>query len=182
MLNADMASFKGRDLILAGMVTEAYEGMNKKGNRFANLTLTDYRGQLKIFFFGNDYINFGKFCQKGLFLMTRGKVLPRFRANDGASEMLEFKVQSFELLQEVRKTKVKTISVELDLQSLTEDFIAEFLKICEKSKGQAQLEFKISDSDAKTAIHLFSRNIKINPDDVIIDYLNSKEGIFYKIN
>jgi DNA polymerase III subunit alpha len=182
MLDADMASFKGRDLILAGMVTEAYEGMNKKGNRFANLTLTDYRGQLKIFFFGNDYINFGKFCQKGLFLMARGKVLPRFRANDGATEMLEFKVQSFELLQEVRKTKVKTISVELDLQSLTEDFIAEFLKICEKSKGQAQLEFKISDSDAKTAIHLFSRNIKINPDDMIIDYLNSKEGIFYKIN
>jgi DNA polymerase-3 subunit alpha len=182
MLDADIASFKGRDLILAGMVTEAYEGMNKKGNRYANLTLTDYNGQLKIFFFGNDYISFGKYCQKGLFLMVRGKVLPRFRANDGAPEMLEFKVQSIELLQEVRNTKVKTLSIEVDLQLITENFIAEFSQICEKRKGQTQLEFKISDMETKTSIHLFSRNIKIQPDDGFIDYLNSKEGIIFKIN
>jgi len=182
MLDSDVAAFKGRDLILAGMVTEAYEGMNKKGNRYANLTITDYRGQLKIFFFGNDYINFGKYCQKGLFIMVRGKVLPRFRAVEGAQEMLEFKVQTIELLQEVRSTRVKTISVEVDLQFITENFINEFLKICENNKGQAHLEFKVSDFEAKTSIHLFSRNIRINPDDGIIDYLNSKEGIIYKIN
>jgi DNA polymerase-3 subunit alpha len=182
MIDADVASFKGRDLILAGMVTEAYEGMNKKGNRYANLTLTDYNGQIKVFFFGNDYINFGKFCQKGLFLMVRGKVLPRFRANEGVAEMLEFKVQSIELLQEVRNTKVKTLSIEMDLQSITENFIEEFSKVCEHNKGQTQLEFKISDVETKTSIHLFSRNIKIQPDDGFIDYLNSKEGIIFKIN
>jgi DNA polymerase-3 subunit alpha len=182
MLDTDLAVYKGREMILAGMVTEAYEGMNKKGNRYANLTLTDYNGQLKIFFFGNDYINFVRFCQKGLFLMVKGKVQPRFQKNDDSPEILEFKVQSIDLLQEVRNTKVKTISIEVDIQSITENFISEFSQICEKNKGQTQLEFKISDLETKTSIHLFSRNIKIRPDDGFIDYLNSKEGIIFKIN
>ncbi|HNW49860.1 MAG TPA: DNA polymerase III subunit alpha [Prolixibacteraceae bacterium] len=182
MIDADMAAFKGRDLILAGMVTEAYEGMNKKGNRFSSMTLSDYRGQLKIFFFGNDYINFGKFCQKGLFLMVRGKILPRFRSSEGAPEMLEFKVQTIDLLQEVRTTKVKALSIEVDLQVITDQFIEEFFNVCEKNKGQAHLDFKIFDPESKSSIEMFSRNIRINPDDGMIDYLNHKEGIIYKIN
>jgi len=182
MIESDMEAYKGRDLILAGMVTEAREGMNNKGNRFASLTLTDYDGQLKLFFYGNDYINFGKFCNKGLFLMVRGKIAPRFRRTDNGPEMLEFKVQNIELLQEVRKTKVKAFSVEIPLQSVTEQFLAEFSSVCEKNKGQTLLEFKISDVETKSTVHLFSRNIRITPDDEFIEYLSSIEGIQFKIN
>jgi len=114
--------------------------------------------------------------------MARGKVLPRFRAVEGAQEMLEFKVQSLELLQEVRNTRVKKLSIELDLQMITENFISEITSVCEKHKGQTQLEFKISDLETLTSINLFSRNMKIKPDDGLIEYLNSKEGIIFKIN
>jgi DNA polymerase III subunit alpha len=96
--------------------------------------------------------------------------------------MLEFKVQSIELLQEVMSTKVKTLSVEIDLQLITDHFISEISAICEKHKGQTQLEFKISDLETKTSLNLFSRNVKIKPDDGLIEYLNSKEGIIFKIN
>lgn len=182
MVDTDMESFKGRDLVLAGMVTEFHEGMNSKGNRYANLTLTDYDGQLKIFFFGNDYINYSKFCNKGLFLMVRGKVTPRFRRNDDGPEMLEFKVQNIELLQEIRKTRVKAISIDIPLQLVTDNFLKEFMIVCEKNKGQTHLEFKISDLETKSTIHLFSRNVRITPDDEFIEYLNGIEGIQFKIN
>ncbi|MCF8357644.1 MAG: DNA polymerase III subunit alpha [Prolixibacteraceae bacterium] len=182
MLNENMADFKGRELNLAGMVTDAYEGLNKKGTRFSSLTLTDYEGSLKTYFFRNDHLNFGKYCQKGLFLLVRGKVVPRYRRDDNAPEVLEFKISNIELLQEVRKERVKTISLEMPLQLVTDSFLNEFSRLCELNKGKAHLDFRISDHETKSCIQLFSRNMRVYPNDVFIDYLRSKEGIIFKIN
>jgi DNA polymerase-3 subunit alpha len=178
LLDQDLVQFKGRDITLAGMVTEAYEGMNKSGKMFSNMTLSDYEGSLKVFFFGQDYINFGKYCKKGQFLMIRGKAQPRFRGN----EMLEFKLNNVELLQEVRSNRVKAISVDISLFAITEQFIAELHHFCENNKGKATLEFNVIDPETKTMVKLFSRNIKIDPNNEFIDYLRSKDGIVFKIN
>lgn len=182
LLDQDLTPFKGREVTLAGMVTEAYEGMNKNGKMFANMTISDYEGALKIFFFGQNYIEFGKFCKKGLFLLIKGKVQPRFRSQNGGPEMLEFKVTSAELLQDVRSTRVKKIAVDLPLFAINEQFIAELSTHCIQNKGNTLLEFNIVDPETKTSINLFSRNVKVNPSDDFIDYLRTKEGIIFKIN
>jgi len=44
------------------------------------------------------------------------------------------------------------------------------------------LSFKISDIETKTSLHLFSRNVRVDLGDEFIEYLNSKEGIIFKIN
>lgn len=182
MLDQDMKPFKGRELIMAGMVTETYEGMSKNGKMYANLTLTDYEGSLKIFFSGQNYIDFGKYCKKGLFLMIRGKVLPAYQPKENVAERLELKIISVELLQEIRQNKVKKIAVELSLYAITEQFIAELSTHCENNKGNTLLEFNVFDPETKTSIQLFSRNIKVNPSDEFIDYLRSNDGIIFKIN
>ena len=182
MLEEDLSQFKNREVTLAGMVTEAYEGMNKNGKMFSNMTIADYEGSYKIFFFGQDYINFGKYCKKGMFLMLRGKAQPRFRRQDNGPEMLEFKVSNIELLSEVRKNKVKTIKVDMPLYAITEQFLAELVHQCENNKGSANLEFNIIDPETKSTIHLFSRNIRVDPSNEFLDYLKSKEGILFKIN
>jgi DNA polymerase-3 subunit alpha len=182
MLENDLAPFKNRDLMVAGMVTDAFEGMNKNGNMYANMTLTDYDGSFKIFFFGQDYVNFGKYCKKGLFLLVRGNVQPRFRRKDNGPEMLTFKVSNIELLNEVRKNKVKSIAVDIPLTFISEEFISELNQQCDKNKGNTQLEFNIIDAETKSSIHLFSRNVKLDPADEFLDYLRSKDGILFKIN
>ncbi|MBP7509054.1 MAG: DNA polymerase III subunit alpha, partial [Prolixibacteraceae bacterium] len=181
MLEADIAMFKGRELVFAGMVTEAGEGLSKKGTRFATMVIADYNSSYKISFWSNDFISFGNFCRKGLFLMVKGKVAPRYRKDDG-NEMLEFKVSSIELLNEVRKNKVKNITIEIGLNNITDSFLGELTKMCELNKGQTHLSFKISDIETKTSLHLFSRNVRVDLGDEFIEYLNSKEGIIFKIN
>lgn len=181
-IDGDMASYKDRDLTLAGMVSEAYEGMNKNGKMFANMTITDYEGSHKIFFFGQDYVNFGKYCKKGLFLMVKGKVQPRFRRQDNGPEMLEFKVNNIDLLSEVRKNKVRSISVEVPLLAISEQFVAELMFQCENNKGGVHLEFNIIDHETKSTIHLFSRNVRVDPTNEFLDYLKGNEGILFKIN
>jgi DNA polymerase III subunit alpha len=181
-LEADMASFKGRDITLAGMVTEAYEALNKKGNRFSSMTITDYEGALKVFFFNNDFVNFGKFCTKGLFIMVKGRVAPRFRVAEGAQEQLEFKITNIELLSEVRNTKVKNIAFDIPLNFINEEFVTEIGQRFSENKGTTNIEFNVVDVETKTSIKLFSRNTRISLSDEFIQYLRSKEGIQFKIN
>lgn len=175
--------YKGRDVTIAGIVTESFSGISKKsGKPFASLTLTDYKGPLKLFFSGQDYVNFSKFCQNGFFLMIKGKIQARWRATEDAPEMLEFKVQNIELLSEVRKTKVKNLVVDLPLSSISKLFINEFNQLCTKHKGSINLKFNIFDEDTKISIDLFSRNKRIDLNDDFIQYLRSKEEIQFKIN
>ena len=76
------------------------------------MTLSDYTDSKELFFFGNDYVNFSKFCKSGLFLMVKGTVKQRFNSN-----FYEFKVNSIELLNDVRSNYVKSITVNLPLAS-----------------------------------------------------------------
>lgn len=182
-LESDLRPYKGRELTLAGMVTESFTGLTKRGDHFSSLTLTDYDGALKMFFYRNDYLNFNKYCNNGLFLMVKGRVQPRFRSNNGdENEQLEFKPNHFELLNEVRSTRVKSIKVDLPLSSIDEEFLSELAQQCQLNKGNTNLEFNIIDIEAKTSVNLFSRNTRINLTDEFIDYLHSKEGIKFKIN
>ncbi len=181
-LDADMVPFRGRDITLAGMVTESYEALNKKGNRFSSMTLTDYEGSLKVFFFSNDYVNFGKFCNKGLFLMVKGRVAPRFRVAEGAAEQLEFKITNIELRSEVRNTKVKNLAFDIPLNLISEEFVTEIGQRFSENKGGTNIEFNVIDVETKTSIKLFSRNTRITLTDEFIHYLRSKEGIQFKIN
>jgi DNA polymerase-3 subunit alpha len=181
-LNDDIETYKGREITLAGMVTEAYEGMNKNGKMFANMTLTDYEGSLKMFFFGQDHISFSNFCKKGLFLMVKGKVQPRFRRNDGGPVQYEFKASKIELLSEVRNSKVTRICIDMPVAAVDEKFVAELTYQCEKNKGKTNLEFNIFDPETKTSVQLFSRNVRVQASNEFLDYLRTKEGILFKIN
>ncbi len=182
-VDADMASFKGREITVAGMVTDAYVGLNSKGNHYSHLTLTDYEGSLKIFFFANDYLNFGKFCQKGLFLMIKGKIQARFRRNnEEGPERLEFSVMHAELLSEVRKTRVKSVVIDVPLPAIDHQMVEEMHQLCNRHKGNVAIEFNILDPETKTTLHLFSRNTRVDLNDEIIQYLHNKEGIQFKMN
>lgn len=181
-LETDFTPFRGRELTLAGMVTDAFVGLTKKGTQYSQMTLTDYEGSLKIFFYGNDYLNFGKICQKGLFLMVKGKVQPRFRRSDNEPEKLDFVLTHAELLSEVRKNRVKSVIIDMPLQLISDQLVEEIQQVCEKNKGNALLEFNILDPETKTNLHLFSRNTRIEVNDEFIQYLQNKQGIQFKIN
>ena len=79
--------------------------MSKNGKPFSTLTLVDYTDSYELFFFGQDYVNFHKYCKPGLFILVKGSVNQRFR-----SDFYEFKASQIELLSEVRKKYVKSVN------------------------------------------------------------------------
>lgn len=174
-LHEQLEKLKDREITFAGIVTEASEGFSKNGKPYSKMTLSDYTDSYQFFFFHQDYVEFGKFCKPGLFIMLKGKVQKRYN-----SETLEFKVSQMELLSEVRKNHVKSFTLQLPLGTIDEQIIHELDTIMKRDKGSAILRFMIFDEDHH--IQLFSRNTKIMVTDELIRFLDEHPEIAYRIN
>ena len=176
-LNNDIEQFKGKEFTFGGMVTAAREATSKNGNPFSTLTLSDYTDSYEFFFFGQDYVNFHNYCRPGLFILVKGAVKQRFN-----SETYEFKISGIELLSEVRKNYIKTVTLNVPLNKLDEAVIAEIEKMAKNNKGKTLLKFNVYDPDNNINIKMFSRTSKISFSDEFLSFFENETDITYRIN
>lgn len=176
-LNNEIGTLKNRDLTFAGIVTETQEGITKNGKPYASLIMADYTDSYKFVFFGNDYVTFGNYCKKGLFLLVRGKVAPRWMNSD----QLEFKANKIELLQELGQ-KAESVRLSIPAESFTSEFVNELDVQFTKSPGKTLVKFTIFDPETKIKLHLFSRNKRIELTTEIKTYLQKNSDIAFTIN
>jgi DNA polymerase-3 subunit alpha len=141
------------------------------------MVLTDYTDSYKIFFFAKDYVEFGKYCKPGLFLMVRGMVQNRF-----GGDQLEFKVNRVELMEEIREKYFKSITVKIPLPSLTNGLVTELCDLTLNSKGKTLLKFDVWDPETKVLVNLFSRNTRIEITDELLAYFETHDDLAFKIN
>ena len=177
-INNDIERFKDKDLTFGGMVTAAREGQSKNGNMYATLTLTDYTDSKEIFFFGNDYVNFGKFCKVGIFILVKGTVRTRFGSND----YYEFKVNSIELLSDVRSNYVKSITINVPLPVLNERLVRDIENLAREHKGKALLRFNVYDPENNMQLEMFSRTTRVFPSDAFLGFFEDQSDMSYRIN
>ena len=176
-LNNEMETLKNRELVFSGIVTETQEGFTKNGKPFSALTLTDYTDSYKMMFFGNDFVNFGNFCKKGLFLLIRGKVVPRWQGGD----QLEFKANKIELLQEIAEN-AESLRITFPAESLTQELVEEFDSKFAQSPGKTLLKFSVFDQTTNIKLHLFSRTRRIGLSGELKAYLQKNPDIVFTIN
>ncbi len=176
-LNNNIEALKGRELTFAGMVTEAREAFSKNGKPFCYMVLTDYTDSYKMFLFSKDYVEYGKYCKPGLYLMVRGVVQNRF-----GGDQLEFKVSRIELMEELREKYFKSITVQVPLPAITSDMVTDLERLTQNSKGKSLLKFDIWDPESKMMISLFSRNTRIEISDEILAYFEKHDDLVFKIN
>ena len=176
-LNNEIELLKNKEITFAGIVTEVQEGVTKNGKPFSSLTLTDYSDSYKMMFFGNDYVNFGNFCKKGLFLLVRGKVSARWQGGD----QLEFKAGKIELLQELAE-KAESLRLVVTAETLTQELIESLDTTFAKSPGKTLIKFSVSDQNTNIKLHLFSRTRRIGLTEELKAYLQKNPDIVFTIN
>jgi DNA polymerase-3 subunit alpha len=172
---------KGRDLTFGGIVTSIHNGVTKKGEAWGKITIEDYRESAELAFFGQQYVDYNKFMINGLFLCVKGKIDERYR-NSGN---FEFKVNNIQLLSELRDKLARSITVNLPLKDLSEEFIAKFNEIIttniEAQPRNCTLKFKVFDSEENIAVLLPSKKIKLNPNNELLELLELNH-LEYKLN
>lgn len=169
----------GKELIFAGIVTEARHASTKNGKPFGSITLEDYSDTYRITFFANDYITYKNYITKGYSLLIKGKYQKRGWGDN--KEELEFKVKEISLLSAVRENMVKSLSIKIPLPDLSESLIEDIMNMSNEKKGKVLLKFTVWDPDENIAIDMFSRTRRLDMDDKVVHYLLTNE-LQYKVN
>ena len=176
-MNSNMAALVGKDLTFMGMVTEAREAIGKSGKPFSYLVLSDYTDSYKIFFFTRDYVEYGKYCKPGLYLMVKGTVQNRY-----GGDQLEFKVNRIELMDDIREKYFKSITLTIPVTHINEEMIADIERLTKKHSGKSLLKFDVWDPETKQVVNLFSRNTRIEITNELLAYFEKNEDLAFKIN
>jgi len=174
----DKDALKNKDISIGGLVTSIREGMTKTGKPYMILRIEDFTGSGEIPLFGDNYINFGKYGRPGLYLFIKGRVQgTRFDEN-----RLEFKINSIQLLPDVKDKLIEKITITLPLHEMNNQMVEELSILTKNNPGNSLLYFQVVDGERNMKVDLFSRNLKINIKQELIDYLTENENFVFKVN
>ncbi|MGD9772165.1 MAG: DNA polymerase III subunit alpha [Parabacteroides sp.] len=176
---ADREELKGREILMGGIVTGFREGMTKMGKPYGILKLEDFTGSGEIPLFGNDYIEFSKYCKDGLVLLINASVQPR-RWNENE---LDFKIGMIQTLDIKESDKlVEKIRITLPIHDLDEPLINELSVLIKNNPGNSLLYFKVMDGEHNVSLDLFSQNVRFRITRELVDFLRENENVDFKIN
>ena len=169
---------KGKELLLGGIVVGSREGTTRNGKPYMVVAMEDFTGSGEIPLFGNDYIDFGKYCKPGMYLLIKASILPRqYRETE-----LDFKIKSIQLMQDVKENIIEKLTISLSIHQLDEQTLNEMSVFIKNNPGNTQLFFKIIDGEHQVKLNLFSKSIRMEVTQDFVDFLNENENIDFVIN
>ncbi len=163
---------QNQELRIAGIITDAQHRTTKHGNPFGTFDLEDYGDSTRLFVFGEDYMRFKHLISLGTFVYVSGRVAPK-KYGDG----LEFKINSMDLLTELRDKKAKVLNLEIEATDLTDRVIDDLYNIVMDNTGTCQLRFVVKDHKSKTKVNVKSKTMKVNVSNEFINKVNGL-GVF----
>lgn len=174
----DLDELKGKDITFGGIITAVREGQTKRGSPYTIFKIEDYVGSYEIALFSEDSVNFGRYARIGLSVYIEAKVQPRrYRENE-----LEVKINTINLLSEVKEKLVSKITLQIPLSKLNDTTVTELSALMKNNSGNSLLYFQIIGEERHMNIQLFSRPTRIRVNKYLVDMLRDDLNIDFKIN
>jgi DNA polymerase-3 subunit alpha len=176
---ADLKPLKGKDIIVAGLVTEFRQGITKTNKPYATIIIEDFTNTYRFNLFGKDFVEYGRFFGKDWPVLIKAKIQPR---QYGDTNELEFKLSIVFLLNEAREELIKSISLKLPVNSITDELIDSLGQSIETKDGKVLLKFIVFDPDENLKVGLISRTLKLKVSNGFINFIKSKPEIELALN
>ncbi|MDR1671436.1 MAG: DNA polymerase III subunit alpha [Alistipes sp.] len=161
-----------RDFTVAGMVTGVQNLVSQKGKPYGRIRLEDYDGNTHEFaMFDKDYEKWRMFFYTDYFLFLRGKIMPRF----GRDGELEARVTSVMQLDDVERSMLKEICINLPLDALDGAFVASLAEAAHTSEGSLRLVMRLTDRKNGVAVTMRSNNTRVGLSGGLTNFLEDNE-------
>jgi DNA polymerase III subunit alpha len=168
---------KGKEISVAGIITKSVFRQSKKGNPFALFSIEDYDGSLDMALFGEEFRKNQHLLSVGEFVYLIGSVQERYNQIG----MWELKVQSIQLLTEVRDKMSKTVCIDVKASVIDEELVERLEYLVQQYPGKCNFQINIKDEEKGILLDTMSRKFKIDPSNELIADLEKLEQIKYKI-
>ena len=180
----DLDSLLGKDITLGGMVTGVRKGVTRNGNPYGIAKIEDFSGSYEIPFWGKDWVEFQGYLVEGMFLYIRATCQERAwgKQNADGKRDSELKINSIQLLPDVKDELIEKITIYLPLDELESTLITELSTIVKKSPGKAELFFKIQDKESNIELTLISQPLRLTIEKELLFYLNEERALSFTIN
>ena len=157
-LKSDLSAFKGKEVIFAGMITEAAHKTGKTGGQFGSFILEDYIDSIQLTIFSEEYLKVKHFLEAGSYVHIKARVEARYNAPD----QINVRIHSVTLLQEVFGKFAKSITITFLLKDLDKELVSKLHVLAKKHKGKQLLKIQVRDEDEKLSVELPSVKIRVD--------------------
>lgn len=170
----EINKLKGKDIKIAGMITNVEHRTTKAGKPWGNITIEDFSDSFKIPFFSKQYLQFKQFFEIGYKLYIIGRAESRYNSPNE----FEFRVKKINMLSDM---SVKSIAIKLPIERLTEEFVEEFATLSKENKGESNLQFLIFEPSSRIWIQMQSKNNRIEVNEKVLNYIKDEQQLEYKM-
>lgn len=152
----DMETHRNKDLLMAGIISEAEHRTTRKGDPFGTLIVEDYNDSYKIFLWRENYLKYKHFLNPGTFVALKGRIeIPPRRSE------LEFTIHSIDLLQTIRETRANNVQLKVSTKALDQIMISDLNKLFMEHQGDCPVQFLVYDPLDKIEVKMPSKTIKV---------------------
>ncbi|MEM7105551.1 MAG: DNA polymerase III subunit alpha [Bacteroidota bacterium] len=173
----EIQKYANREVRVAGIVTKADHRISKKGTGWGDYTIQDFKGSLDLRMFGENYVKYKSYFEKGSVLHIKG----RYQLRWGKDDEYELSPKEVKLLETVGKENTDSITLTLHLEQISEDLIETVDKLCKQHKGKHKLKMRVINREEKIGLSLYSKGRQVKVDNQFVAQLD-KLGIAYKLN
>lgn len=173
----DLSSLANQDITFGGIVTSIREGQTKNGKPYGIVKMEDYSGTGEIPLFGEAWGKVKGFFSVGNSLFINARITSR----EWQTEKFDLSIGEINFLSEVRDKLVKSITIDIKIESLTQSTSVELTGRIKENKGETELLFNVIDSSQQEHVLLQSKHrVTVTAD--LINFINSSESLGYRIN
>ena len=173
-----LEEFANKEVKLGGIVTAVRKGISKKGQPYGIVTIEDYNGASELPLFGKDWASWGNYMEVGYSLYIQGRVQPRQFQPD----RLELRISSIDFLTNVKDKAIQSLTISFNLEDLDEDAVFTLSDYAKTNPGKVSIHFNIYELGQKTHLQASASRQRITVTKSLLDYLDKKGYINYKIN
>ena len=167
----------GRQYRLAGLVIDGQHRITKTGRNFGALSLEDYSGKTELMLWGDDYMRFKDYLDKGKNLFVTGSFKSRFN-----TEQYEFKIDRISLLETIKQTLTKQLVLYVEPRHISPEMIGFLEGNMQKLPGKTGIRINLMEQQAKSITSLYSIEHGLEMNDELTAWLQQQPELEIKID
>lgn len=174
----NVMTFKGKEVRLAGVITESQTKQSKQGKFFGLFTIEDYKGTLALALFGEYFLKNQHMLQVGTFVYITGHVVERYKK----AGIWEMRPRKLSLLSEIRDKMSKSIQLHLSVKQVNAVLATQLEQTVVQYSGTCPLTLILTASAEAMSVTFRSRNYAICPSNEFIEAICAIEGVTYRLH